>query len=276
MTIEARGATRAEERLRAYRESLPEHQRDFLRPPVFESVEAERRHRKERLAGTFRLFARFGFGDGVAGHITARDPEFPDQLWVNPLAMHFSQIRVSDLLLVDHRGDVIEGRFPVNPAAFALHAEVHRARPEVVAVAHAHSVHGMAWSTLGRLLEPITQDACAFYGDHAVFDAYDGSPVSPEDGRMVAQALGSSKAVILRNHGLITVGETIEACAWWFISMERCCRVQLLAEAAGEPRLIRNDIALATRCIQGNPGIGWFNFLPMWDVISREQPDLFD
>ena len=100
--------------------------------PTFATVEEERRHRKERLAAAFRLFARCGFDEGVAGHITARDPERLDHFWVNPFAMHFSQIRVSDLILVNDNGDVVEGDRPVNGAAFAIHSQLHAARPDVV------------------------------------------------------------------------------------------------------------------------------------------------
>src|SRR5438477_7083602 len=89
--------------------------------PTFDSVEEERLHRKQRLAAAFRLFGRFGFDEGVAGHITARDPERLDHFWVNPFGTSFSHIRVSDLLLVNHQGDVVEGDAPVNKAAFVIH-----------------------------------------------------------------------------------------------------------------------------------------------------------
>src|SRR5256886_12710881 len=88
-------------------------------PPTFDSVEEERLHRKQRLAAGFRLFSRFGFDEGVAGHITARDPELSDHFWVNPFGMHFGHVRVSDLLLVNHLGDVVEGDWPVHNAALA-------------------------------------------------------------------------------------------------------------------------------------------------------------
>ena len=81
--------------------------------------------------------------------------------------MNFKQIRVKDLILVNNRGEVVDGNWPVNPAAFAIHSQIHAARPDVVAAAHAHSVYGKAWSSLRRPLDPLTQDACAFYGDHA-------------------------------------------------------------------------------------------------------------
>ena len=103
------------------------------------SIEEERQVRKQELAAAFRLFARFGFSEGVAGHITARDPGNPSAFWGNPFGMSFSQIRVSDLILVDHDGTLLEGRRPVNTAAFCIHSEVHRARPDVVAAAHSHS-----------------------------------------------------------------------------------------------------------------------------------------
>src|SRR3954463_2624153 len=97
--------------------------------PTFATKEEERRHRKQRLAAAFRLFARFGYDEGVAGHITARDPELLDHFWVNPFAMHFSQIRVSDLILVNAEGKVVDGKHRVNGAAFAIHSQVHDARP---------------------------------------------------------------------------------------------------------------------------------------------------
>ena len=135
-------------------------------PPVFATIAEERRHRQERLAAAFRLFARFGYDEGVAGHITARDPGNPEWFWVNPFGVHFGQIRVSDLILVNDKGEVVQGNYPVNTSAFAIHSRVHAARPDAVAAAHAHSMYGKAWSSLGRLLDPITQDACAFYEDH--------------------------------------------------------------------------------------------------------------
>src|SRR5439155_4431058 len=107
-------------------------------PPTFATVEEERLHRKQRLAAGFRLFSRFGFDEGVAGHITARDPELSDHFWVNPFAMHFGHIKVSDLLLINDHADGVEGTREVNRAAFAIHSQVHAARPDVVAAAHSH------------------------------------------------------------------------------------------------------------------------------------------
>jgi ribulose-5-phosphate 4-epimerase/fuculose-1-phosphate aldolase len=245
-------------------------------PPTFGSVEEERLHRKQRLAAGFRLFSKMGFDEGVAGHITARDPERLDHFWVNPFGVHFGHIRVRDLILVNDRGEVVEGDYAVNTAAFAIHSQVHAARPDVVAAAHAHSLHGKSWSTLGRTLDPITQDVCAFYEDHALFDDYTGVVLDLEEGKRLAHALGGSKAVILRNHGLLTVGQSVDEAAWWFITMERSCQAQLLAEAAGKPVLIDEDMARLTATQVGSNIAGWFSFQPLYERIVREQPDLLE
>lgn len=246
------------------------------KPPVFSSVEEERQHLKQKLAAAFRLFSKFGFDEGVAGHITARDPELKDHFWVNPFGMHFSQISASDLILCNHQGEVVEGNYPVNRAAFAIHSQVHAARPDIIAAAHAHSVYGKSWSSLGRLLDPITQDACAFYQDHSLFDDFTGVVHEIEEGRRIGQTLGDKKACILRNHGLLTVGRSVDEAAWWFITMERSCQAQLLAEAVGKPVIIDNESASNTYNTVGTSSAGWFQFQPLWNRIVKEQPDLLD
>jgi ribulose-5-phosphate 4-epimerase/fuculose-1-phosphate aldolase len=256
---------------------------DYL--PKFDTVEEERLHRKQRLAAAFRLFGKFGFDEGLAGHITARDPERLDHFWVNPfgkwssgrfIGMNFSHIRVSDLILVNDKGEVVEGDYGVNTAAFVIHSQVHAARPDVIAAAHAHSIYGKSWSSLGRLLDPITQDVCAFHEDHALFDDYTGVVLDLEEGKRLAHALGDKKAVILRNHGLLTVGHSVDEAAWWFITMERSCQAQLLASAAGDPVLIDPEMAKLTASQVGSHVSGYLSFQPLYEKIVREQPDLLD
>jgi ribulose-5-phosphate 4-epimerase/fuculose-1-phosphate aldolase len=253
---------------------LPESIKQLI--PKFDSIEEERQHRKIRLAAALRVFGKFGFSEGVAGHITVRDPEHQHCFWVNPFGMSFNRIKASDLILVDEKGDVVEGKLPVNKAAFAIHSQVHAARPDVIAAAHAHSVYGKAWSSLGRLLDPITQDACAFYQDHGLFDDYTGVVNELEEGQRIAKALGEMKAVILRNHGLLTVGHTVEEAAWWFITMERSCQAQMLAESTGSPvTQIDHDIALKTRDTElGFPFAGFFQFMPILQDIMHQCPEL--
>ena len=256
--------------------SLEQNARMYHQPPAFANVDEERVHGKQRLAAAFRLFGRFGFSEGIAGHITLRDPEFPDHFWVNPFGMHFGHIRASDLILVNHEGDIVEGAYEVNRAAFCIHGAVHAARPDVKAAAHAHSVNGKAFSSLGITLDPLTQDSCSFYGDHVLFDDYTGVVLDTEEGKRIAHALGDAKAAILRNHGLLTVGHSVDEAAWWFITMERTCQAQLLAMAAGPTRCIDPDMAAHTAKQVGNHWSGWFSFQPLYDWIVKLEPDLLD
>ncbi|MBK1988867.1 class II aldolase/adducin family protein [Sphaerospermopsis aphanizomenoides BCCUSP55] len=244
--------------------------------PTFASIEEERLHRKQRLAAAFRLFSRYGFDEGIAGHITARDPENPEHFWVNPFGVHFGLIKVSDLILVNQDGEVIYGDRLVNKAAFAIHSQVHAARPDVVAAAHAHSIYGKTWSTLGRLLDPLTQDACAFYQDHSLFTDYTGVVLDPKEGQRIAQTLGQHKAIILQNHGLLTVGHSVDEAAWWFITMERSCQAQLMAEAAGKPHLIKPESASVAYSQVGSHELGWFSFQPLYEMIVHQEPDLIE
>ncbi|BBK32718.1 ribulose-5-phosphate 4-epimerase/fuculose-1-phosphate aldolase [Stella humosa] len=248
--------------------------------PVQRTVELERLYRKQRLAAGYRLFARHGFEMGGAGHITARDPEWTDHFWVNPFGVHFSRITVSDLMLVSDRGEIVlppaRAKARLNQAAFAIHSELHKARPDVVAAAHSHSLYGKAWSALGRPLEPLTQDSAAFFEDHAVFEEFSGVVLDTSEGEKIATALGPRKAVILQNHGILTVGRSVEAAVWRYLALENACQVQLLAQAAGPTRPMPDAVARHTAAQVGNEIGNFFAFQPYWDMVTAEEPDLFD
>ena len=241
------------------------------------TVEEERLHRKRRLAAGLRIFGRFGFGEGVAGHITVRDPEFPDHFWVNPLGLSFRHMTVSDLILVNHKGEVVYGKHSVNRAAYVLHAAVHETRPDVIAAAHAHSVYGKAFSSLGIILDPLTQDSCAFYENNVLIADHGGAVVFEESaGRDFAEAFGQNRAAIHQNHGHFTVGSTVDEAVFWFVCFERCAQAQLAAMAAGTPKHIPHESAVYTRENAGNALTGWMHFQPLWQEICRTDPDLFN
>lgn len=241
------------------------------------TVAEERLRRKQKLAGALRIFGRFGFGEGVAGHITVRDPEFPDHFWVNPLGQSFRHMRVSDLILVNHHGDVVIGKHSVNRAAYVLHAAVHAARPDVVAAAHAHSVYGKAFSALGIPLDPLTQDACAFYEQNVVIADHGGAVVfEVQAGRDFAAAFGKNRAAIHQNHGHFTVGASVDEAVFWYVCFERCAQAQLLAMAAGQPKLIPHASAVYTRENAASAQVGWMHFQPLWQEICRTDPELFE
>jgi ribulose-5-phosphate 4-epimerase/fuculose-1-phosphate aldolase len=249
----------------------------FPREPVFHTLAEERQHRRERLAAVCRIFGRYKFEYGFAGHVTVRDPEHHDLFWTNPFGMSFSRVRASDLILVDHAGKVVEGTWAVNRAGFVLHSAIHEAHPDIVASCHAHTVNGMAWAALGRPLDPITQTACGFYGHQAVITEEAGAVVVEKGaGNSVANAFGNAKVAIHQNHGLFSVGRhSIDEAAWWFIALERACEIQLKAEATGSPlKLVAPEKAAHSAKHLATSFMGWLHFQPIYDWIIRTDPDL--
>lgn len=243
------------------------------------SVEELRLHRKKHLVAACRAFAQWGFDYGFAGHLTIRDPEHPELYWTNPMAVHFARVTLSNLILVDHDGQVVEGDYAVNQAGFVLHAAVHAEHPDILAMCHAHTVYGTAFASLGRPLEPITQDACAFFEDHAVI-LEEAGQVAVERGAGVnfAKAFKGVKAAIHQNHGLLTASRhSIDSAAYWFMALERCCQQQLMIEASGhEPIRVPDDRARYSREHVGSDYIGWLAFQPVFDDLAQSSPDMFD
>ena len=170
------------------------------------------------------------------------------------LGTHFAQIKVSDLVLLDHEGKVIGGNRskPANAAGFQIHGHIHAAHPHVNAACHAHSINGRAWASFGKRLDMIHQDACNFYGDaHAVYEDFGGVVLDPAEGEGIATALGPrGKGLILQSHGLLTVGHTVDEAAYLFCLMENCCEIQLKVEAAASSglakRFVREEAARFT------------------------------
>ncbi|ORY89026.1 class II aldolase/adducin, N-terminal domain-containing protein [Leucosporidium creatinivorum] len=246
-------------------------------PPKFTDIESERAYLKERLVASLRIFAKLGFDHHVAGHLTVRDPEHHDSFWVNPFGLSFAIMTVSDLILVSHDGKVIGGGKPgrrvVNAAGFAIHSAIHRARPDVNAICHSHSVYGKAWSTLVEPLPITTQDACSFYNDCALLKDFGGVVITTGEGNAVAGALGQKKAVVLANHGILTVGTTIDSAVAWFILLEEQCHVALLAKAAGTPVPIDEPQAIFTHKETGSERSGFFMASPYFQNIEREREE---
>ncbi|OAL36298.1 hypothetical protein AYO20_04456 [Fonsecaea nubica] len=239
-----------------------------IRYPKFQSLESERAFRKLHHAAALRWLGYQGYNnEGAGGHVTVRDPVLPDHFWINPHGKSFSYMTPDDLVLMNPKGEVVEGgnMHSVNPAGWVIHSAVHEARPDVVAAVHCHSVPSKAFSALGCHLEPINQDACRFYKDHGIYSGFGGiafrerpfrsiaslsfdaiivldstaNDVSlppgeqkADEGHHIAAALGNTKGVILQNHGHLTVAKTVDGAAFLFGAMDRCIQAQLLADAA--------------------------------------------
>jgi ribulose-5-phosphate 4-epimerase/fuculose-1-phosphate aldolase len=175
---------------------------------------------------------------------------------------------------VNEEGDIVIGDQPINGAAFAIHSEIHKARPDVHAACHAHSVYGKAFSVFGRELDMMTQDALRFYKSHAVYTNFGGVVLDREEGKRIAQTLGNGKAVILMNHGLLTVGQSVDEAAFWFVSLDKSCHAQLLADAASagtghRKRMINEEEARFSHDQVGSPEKGWLAFQGLYDEILQ-------
>lgn len=242
--------------------------------PVFQTLEEERLYRKQHLAAAYRIFAARGFDEGVAGHISVRDPILKDHFWLNPLSTHFSLITVSDLILVNEEGEVVEGNEPINAAAFAIHSAIHKRRPDVTAACHAHSVYGKAFSAFGRPLDMYTQDSIRFYKHHGVYTDFGGVVLASEEGERIADALSDGKAAILQNHGILTCGQSVDEAAFWFLSLDKTCQAQLLIDAASKgsgktPKVIGEAECEESFKQVGTPEKGWLAFQGYYDEVVK-------
>ncbi|GAA6041684.1 hypothetical protein JCM8097_003083 [Rhodosporidiobolus ruineniae] len=243
---------------------------------------AKRQWVKEHLAAAFQYWGKLGYAEGVSGHITVRDPVKPDHYWMNPFAVHFSSITVSKLVLVTPDGYVSpEGaQLPINTAGFHIHSAIHKERPEIQSIAHCHSLHGKAWSVFGKPVDILTQDSCLFYDNQAVYQAFGGIVLAQEEGANIAKALGpKNKVAILQNHGLLTMGLTVDETVYYFSALDRMCKVQLMVEAAshnGLPkRVIDDEDASFTAATLQHWENLYANFMPEYNRLVEEKGDFF-
>lgn len=193
------------------------------------------------MAAVFRNWARMGYAEGQSGHISIRDPEFPQIMWMNPLSRHFGTLTAGDMIPMEiETGRIVGGRpnprtgtITGNKAGYYIHSAIHKRRNDIHAVCHAHTPAGRAWSVFAKPLEMITQDVCSLHGCHSVYAAYGGIVFASDEGERIADALGQhNKGAILMNHGLLTVGDTVDEAGFLFGLMERSCVIQLQVEAA--------------------------------------------
>ncbi|KAG7085608.1 hypothetical protein E1B28_003158 [Marasmius oreades] len=250
--------------------------------PKFEDKYQERDWIKAHLAAAFRYWGKLGFGEGLAGHITVRDPVLTDHYWMNPIGVHYSCISVSNLVLVSPDGYVSPhgAQLPINTAGYWIHSAIHKARPDIVAAAHCHSFHGKTWSVFGRPIEILQQDACVFYDNLSVYNNYGGVVLASAEGENIAAALGPThKTCILRNHGLLTLGNTIDECVYLFALLDKHCKLQLMVEAAaanGIPiiPIDKEDAEYNARSVK-DPELLYANFQPEYNLLIQETNGAF-
>jgi ribulose-5-phosphate 4-epimerase/fuculose-1-phosphate aldolase len=194
---------------------------------------AEEREARVALAACYRLVAHFGMDDLVYTHISARVPGRPDHYYINPFGMMFHEITASSLVEIDRGGNIVEDAgYPVNPAGVVIHGAIQAARGDIACVVHTHTRAGIAVSCLKDGLLFINQPSLLFYGRLGYHD-YEGVALDADEQPRLVRDLGRHPALILRNHGLLTVGRTVPEAFSLMYYLEQCCRIQVDLMAAG-------------------------------------------
>ena len=208
-------------------------------------VSAEEWQTRLNLAAAYRLVAHYGWDDLVFTHISARVPGAGHHFLINPYGMMFEEITASSLVKVDLEGKIVmPSPYQINPAGFTIHSAVHAAREDALCVIHLHTDYGIAVSAQQDGLLPISQQALFALSSLAYHD-YEGLALNEEEKPRLVADLGNKTFLILRNHGLLTVGETVPDAFLAMFLLERACKIQILAQAGGAKLVPVSDAILA-------------------------------
>ncbi|MBI0474159.1 class II aldolase/adducin family protein [Sphingomonas sp. MA1305] len=224
------------------------------------------------LAAAYRLVALYGWDDLIFTHLSARVPGPEHHFLINPYDMMFEEITASSLVKIDVNGAPVgPSSHPVNPAGFTIHSAIHMAREDAVAVMHLHTPHGQAVSAMEFGLLPHTQTAMIAGHDVAYHD-YEGIATDLEERERLVADLGTRHAMILRNHGTLTVGESVAACFLRLYFLERACEAQVLMLAAGREALNAPPQGVEGKVAQqSNPkGLGMLAQALAWPALLRK------
>jgi ribulose-5-phosphate 4-epimerase/fuculose-1-phosphate aldolase len=246
--------------------------------PLQGSVSAAEWQARVDLAACYRLCDRYGMSDMIYTHITCRVPDAPGQFLINPNGMLFSEITASSLLKVNIEGEVLyrpDTPYGLHPAGFTIHSSIYRARPDAQAVMHTHTIAGMAVSALTCGLLPLTQTATRFYGRIA-YHAFRGPERDPSEREALAQSIGAQNYCILRNHGLLTIGESVAEAFIAMWGMERACQAQLQAMACNTELAMPSDEVVQKSCAiyeHGSRRYGLLEWPGLLRQLDRTDPD---
>ena len=223
-------------------------------------VSAEEWQVRVDLAACYRAIAMYGWDDLVFTHITARVPGPDEHFLINAYGLMFEEMTASSLVKVDLNGDkVLDSPYPINPAGFVIHSAVHEARPDVGCVVHTHSKAGIAVSAQKDGLLPLSQTSLFPYATLAYHD-YEGVALNDAEKPRLVADLGDKRAMVLRNHGLLTVGDSIADAFLLLYVLETACQIQVMAQSSGnelvpvpEP-IVKGIVAQADQVTKGLGG----------------------
>ncbi len=227
------------------------------------------------LAACYRLVARFGWDDLIFTHVSARVPGPEHHFLINPYGLMFDEITASSLVKVDLQGHkVFDSPYDINPAGFVIHSAIHAARDDAACVLHVHSVNGVAVSAQEDGLLPLSQHSMAVLSSLAYHD-YEGVALDDDEKPRLVRDLGDKRFLMLRNHGLLTVGRTVAEAFVGMYFFEASCMMQVRAQAGGGklrriPQSIVDDaprqFATVTRGAGGN--LAWPALLRRLDATD--------
>ncbi|HUY02032.1 MAG TPA: class II aldolase/adducin family protein [Rhodocyclaceae bacterium] len=186
---------------------------------------------KQKIIDAGLILEAEGLGDLTRGHISVRVPGDPSLFFMKPHSYGFDEITMENMVVCNLAGEKVGGGR--RHSEVFIHSEIYKTRPEVNSVIHAHPTHAVALSATGKSLRPISQPSAAFSDGLPYFNGTINLIRSQEMGAAVARALGASKAVLMRNHGVALVGATVEESTILAIMLDNACKIQLLAESAG-------------------------------------------
>src|SRR3989441_9347446 len=228
------------------------------------------------LAAAFRLAVRLDLHEGVCNHFSVMLPD-GHRLLLNAYGLHWSEVTASNLLALDAQGRILAGEGEYERTAFCIHSRIHVANPHAACVLHTHMPHATALTLLenGRL-EMVEQNALRFHDDIAYDDTYNGLVVDNAEGDRLARVLGEKRVLFLANHGVIVVGPSIAEAFDLLYYLERACRLQVLARAAGGKfKPIRDQVVRETyrMLLADAPKYAGAHFAALKRILEREEPD---
>ena len=201
---------------------------------------------RQELAACYRLIAHFRMSDLIFTHVSARVPGAEHHFLINPYGLLFDEITASQLVKIDLHGNPVgPSPHPVNPAGFVIHSAIHGAREDARCVLHTHTRAGCAVAALECGLLPLNQISMEFYG-RVGYHAYEGIAFNMDEQQRLVEDLGENSVMILRNHGLLTVGSTVAEAFLRMYYLEKACEIQLAAQQAGQVVLPTHEVCVHT------------------------------
>ncbi len=223
------------------------------------------------LAAAYRLVAHYGWDDLIFTHLSARVPGPEHHFLINPYNLMFDEITASSLVKIDVEGrPVMPTDYVTNPAGFTIHSAIHMARDDAHAVMHLHTPAGQAVSAQADGLMPLTQTAMLIR-DEIAYHEYEGVATDLEERERLVEDLGTKDAMILRNHGTLTVGKNVAQCFIKMYFLERACEAQIMALSGGVANLAHPPQGTPEKAAgQGKGGLGIVADMLAWPALLRK------